>query len=444
MRKTHPLREEWEKHVRAEASRLGGPCVLDANADNMQKYAQGSFELVKKDLAILDDQAEISAVCAACEAVGVLDAFAVRRELINYKKVCLHMMHRIQGTERKLSRLATFYFRDVQVAEIKRGESRKAGEFEHGERYTALAKALQRCRGLLLAVRDARDLAKSICCVPRQPCYAAASVPKLSGLPRTLAMSKAMDSARIFLVVGPDGEGVGDLDSGNELPARSVDIDAACSGGQSPGAAAAGETLALLVLSLRDALEWPEHVADFVRAALVARGAAKALAVAAELRRAIWAVRMVLGELQEQKQDLENLTRQQGGGGSGDGLAEKCFHHADRHQNIIGNCADGVTDVSKWLSLISKVKDTSVQTASDGDTASTSRAICAGGCGETLETRVRTWIAKHNGDLHARWAELGAEFGMTSAQAVPGEDDEAAGARIEPKSPVNTTKTHLF
>ena len=146
----------WEEHVRRAAARMGGPCVLDANDDNMHHFAQGSFELVRKDLeATLDGPAEVAAVCAACEAVGVLDAFAVRRELINYKKVCLHLMLRVQGTERRLARLTTFYFR-VHGADIKKG----AGGYVHDERYTALANALQRCKGLLLAVRDGRDLAK--------------------------------------------------------------------------------------------------------------------------------------------------------------------------------------------------------------------------------------------------------------------------------------------
>ena len=122
----------------------------------------------------------------------MLDAFAVRRELINYKKVCLHMLLRIQGTERRLARLTTFYFR-VHGALIQEG----GGLFVHHERYTELANALQRCRGLLLAVRDGRDLAKSICCVPRAPCYSAASVPRLSGLPNTLAVAEAYSTFRL-------------------------------------------------------------------------------------------------------------------------------------------------------------------------------------------------------------------------------------------------------
>jgi hypothetical protein len=278
-------RESWEEHVRASAERLGGPCVLDANDSNMHNFAQGSFELIRKDLeATLDCSADVAAVCSACEAVGITDAFAVRRELINYKKVMLHMMLNVQRTEQRLARLTTFYYR-VHGADMKKQGSGE--EYVHDPRYTTLANALHRCRGLLCAVRDGRDLAKSICCVPRQPLYSSASVARLTGLPGSLTIAKTAQSARNFLSSGAVDDG------GGAEREMSPDDDApnppAISGDERPPEAmhrlSAGAVAAHVRLkSLVAGLGCKEHVGEFVRAVLVARGAAKALAVREELR----------------------------------------------------------------------------------------------------------------------------------------------------------------
>ena len=391
----------------------GGLSVLDATAENMHNFAQGSFELVVKDLEAfcweehgLEGAAGVAAVRSACEAVGVLDAFAVRRELINYKKVCLHMLLRIQGTERRLARLTTFYFR-VHGALIQEG----GGLYVHHESYTELANALQRCRGLLLAVRDGRDLAKSICCVPRAPCYSAASVPRLSGLPNSLAVAKAARDADLFL-----SHGEAAVNEGSGSPAHPASVSwcaASRTEGQeaqemSAGASAAFATLELVERSIREALGWHPDVSAFVRASLIARGAAKSLAIVAELRRAVLGMQALLPRLESLLLDLQPVVggglsacgedgkAQKTGSGAGapgsDGIgsgADDCYVriHANRHDRVLSAASAGAADVCKWLDVIGRVK----ASLPAPDSPATRR------CGEAqgAAQRVREWIAHH-------------------------------------------------
>ena len=51
-------------------------------------FAQGSFALVESDLARLGEAS--SAIRAALEDQGVPHAFATRRELVSFKKLCLN------------------------------------------------------------------------------------------------------------------------------------------------------------------------------------------------------------------------------------------------------------------------------------------------------------------------------------------------------------------
>jgi hypothetical protein len=60
--------------------------VLDASLKNMGLYSQGNFESVRKDVQVgLPKWSE--AILNACSTQDVEGDYAVRRELINYKKV---------------------------------------------------------------------------------------------------------------------------------------------------------------------------------------------------------------------------------------------------------------------------------------------------------------------------------------------------------------------
>jgi hypothetical protein len=66
--------------------RIPGPCVLDATVKNMRLYSQGHFESVQKDVRA-GLPCWYKMVMQACAEQDVEGDYAVRRELINYKKV---------------------------------------------------------------------------------------------------------------------------------------------------------------------------------------------------------------------------------------------------------------------------------------------------------------------------------------------------------------------
>lgn len=173
--------------------RVPGPCVLDATVKNMRLYSQGHFESVQKDVRLgLPERSD--AVMRACAEQDVEGDYAVRRELINYKKVsnfvvlhvpfcivycfysivrqvCLHIWHNARHTERTLQQLSTFFFRDITFgfSADAHGDGDRSSAYTHSSRYTELCQALQQCKGSLEALLDARNFTKAICCVPRHP-----------------------------------------------------------------------------------------------------------------------------------------------------------------------------------------------------------------------------------------------------------------------------------
>ena len=67
---------------------------LDYTAQSSGCYRQGSFALVLEDIALVFDPSATAAFEAACAARGVQRAFALRYELISFKKLCLKQFQR--------------------------------------------------------------------------------------------------------------------------------------------------------------------------------------------------------------------------------------------------------------------------------------------------------------------------------------------------------------
>ena len=124
---------------------------------------------------------------------GLEDDFTVRRELINYKKVCLHIWHGATQLERELQQLVTFFFRDITKTE---------DGYMHSARYVALCQALQQCIGAIDALLDARFFTKAIASIPRHPEKCHLRHEKLLRLPDSLAVAKILKEATSFLKAG--------------------------------------------------------------------------------------------------------------------------------------------------------------------------------------------------------------------------------------------------
>jgi hypothetical protein len=145
----------------AALTAVSGPCVLDASARTILNYAQGSLSLIEVDAGLLAPSHR-SAALAAVAGAGVPEAFAVRRQLISFKKVCLNVFDAAQLVEKDLQQLATFHYYQCP----KDGSS---GELQHTEPYTLASKLLQNCRGSLSSIHGVRQITKLICSIPRHP-----------------------------------------------------------------------------------------------------------------------------------------------------------------------------------------------------------------------------------------------------------------------------------
>ena len=175
------------------ASKIPGPPVLDVTERTILNYAQGSFALIEADASVLGPARRDIAVAAAVQA-GIQDAFAVRRQLIAFKKVCLNVFGYAQLLEKDLQQLATFHY--YQCAHD------RGGILRHTEQYIHASRLLQQCRGSLSSVHDARQVTKMICSIPRHP--NSPRLPQLEALlrqrgnPKT-AVGRSIAAARTFL-----------------------------------------------------------------------------------------------------------------------------------------------------------------------------------------------------------------------------------------------------
>ena len=98
--------------------------ILDVSAANVLNYPSGSYAMVAADVAAHDPDGRTS---AALLRLRVADAFACRRELINTKKMLLHVFAAGRAAEADAARVVTYYWRDegcVQAAATATGACR--------------------------------------------------------------------------------------------------------------------------------------------------------------------------------------------------------------------------------------------------------------------------------------------------------------------------------
>ena len=105
---------------------------------------------------------------------AIQDAFGIRTNAVNFKKVLLRALYETEALELRLRRLLTYY----------RGDMHKDGGYRDAARFRETCAAHGRCRGAMKAICDARVFLKQICCVPRHPeCY---RPKRLATMPRTM------------------------------------------------------------------------------------------------------------------------------------------------------------------------------------------------------------------------------------------------------------------
>lgn len=293
------LREQqlssFEAHVRSVfSSQLRTPCPLDGTEQRLlQWFNCGRWALVQRDLRAALPPEVAEHVLTTCERHAVPDAFAIRRELVNYKKAMLHAHDAAHRLEKDLRQLVAF-FRKVDWSEGDRF-------FRHSEPHASLCDALAGCSGVLGALQDGRNCTKAVCTVGRWP-----GVPrsgKLERLPASLKVATQLRKAHKFLtdsgraVVSPhlallldqelptadsepepelNGRSGAEAAEGNRI--TTVDDDDDCPTAQ--------RRFDALISELAETMR-PEftHMLHFVTQVLIVRGAAKALRMRHELQR---------------------------------------------------------------------------------------------------------------------------------------------------------------
>jgi len=100
----------WEAYARAACeARVPGECVLDASPKTILSYEQGNLSLVARDLTAVFPPTLAREALETCDAAGLGDAFDLRRNVVNLKKVLLHSWHAAEPLEKELRQLSTFF-----------------------------------------------------------------------------------------------------------------------------------------------------------------------------------------------------------------------------------------------------------------------------------------------------------------------------------------------
>ena len=175
--------------LRARFASVPGPHPLDADSVDLALFAVG-WELLVRDLRLGLTPDDVEAVEAVLAAHGVNEAFVLRDNLVNYKKVLLGIYRNNVALVHDLRRLATF-FREPPAAMAEKGESEPGEEtvpsataavrtesdqaaesgrgFIRPSRYRELSDALCSTAGAVGGLLDGRRFTKALCCVPRHP-----------------------------------------------------------------------------------------------------------------------------------------------------------------------------------------------------------------------------------------------------------------------------------
>ena len=186
--------EDWELNLREKLfAKVPGLCVLDLLETNILSYSQGDWGLIERDLLAAFSE-ELAWLILECFKDEVQTCLAVRRELINFKKLCLHLWQTATGFEKDLRQLTSFFF--CRVAD-ETPSSESSPDESRRQSYITISNSLSECRGAVAAVFDARHFSKAICALPRHP---ASGVPwKFEALPESLELWKPLEQARYFL-----------------------------------------------------------------------------------------------------------------------------------------------------------------------------------------------------------------------------------------------------
>eukprot|EP00854_Cymbomonas_tetramitiformis_P012148 gene12148-14354_t len=338
-----PLVEDFETwrdpdafhlHVRQCRAHVAGPCVLDVNMNNILEFPGFStFSIAKADLEACLPSKIVSTIETICGDHGIWSAFSVRKEMINFKKVLLHIMQDAFVLEKQLKRLCVFFFCDLVPTD------EEPEDTEEQNRYRTLAGIFRRCKGALQVAFDSRNFTKLICGVHRHPDYELSA--KLKEAPISLGISEHISRAAAFL----EAHGVEPPCPPLEASPREV-----------PEALEKCSFEALLASIA--AQGWPTHITSFVRKVFIARGIAKVTVI----RREVSLLRRATSALGPQIVALLEVLRSVHFDAEAD---VKDRVHLDMHIKTLTGALPAVAEFSRWLAAIDDVPSQTLFLAGD-------------------------------------------------------------------------------
>ena len=145
---------------------------------NIGLFAQGSFQLIRRDLEEHLPASVVNDVLLEGTNGGRLtllsQAFTLRRNIVALKKVCKILLTTSESTEDALARGSTLHFRNTVPnegcgeGEREEGEDRRKS-FAHHPTYKLISGNYAACKGARAAVQDLRAVTKTLACIPRHP-----------------------------------------------------------------------------------------------------------------------------------------------------------------------------------------------------------------------------------------------------------------------------------
>ena len=334
--------------------------MLDACPRLVHHFAIGSFGLVQADLQHALPPTLVAQILVTLTKSGVRRAFAVRRELVQFKKACLLILQDVLRIERGFVRQTTFFYRELRRCEEIDGhhcdacrawrEGRRhelsfcrRGDEEHHapDEYLSVSEWLHSVKGLRVALQDMRGALKTLCLLPRLVRNDEDLHPDLKdmlgGLTTTRLVARALADA-----------------ASHGAPSDSADIAEA-------GSIGLHSRVMMHALDAPMAQlppELPQHVEHFVRQSLFARGTPKAFAQAEGAERLATAVRCVLQRTSGALALLDGLQRGGAGGGAGGGTRTGTGGEAggETFSETSGEAADSTNLAASDRALISALR----------------------------------------------------------------------------------------
>lgn len=375
----------------------GSLTIFDYSIKNSLLFSQGDWSLIARDLRLagVDEQSIQALEAGPC--AELLRAFRIRREIIHYKKVCLHLFEEARKIEKELKQCMSFFFWNDgdDIEEGTRAHldallslcGNKANDniplweldavqiamerHEHGDNicelvdrkimYVVASGAWMYHTGVSKAIQDARDISKAICLSPRHPDGEAnGDRPyKLEAMPMSMQVeqhlckveredphqcSRNAKQLNSKLIVKNDGH----------MRATATSDKKDC--------IAKGFVASKRVLdAVRNELHWPDRAVEFLSLSISARGGFKALAIVEELKLYSAQIRNVPSRLEASEEQyanalsshLRNLSVDKSYKGTDEDLSTAVSQHKEIHH--LQGMLKASFENEKWVQVLTSL-----------------------------------------------------------------------------------------